>query len=107
MRWSKRLYQQARRDVEELGEPTDVRLAQRALPVEHIRGDAAGPKYGNQVALPKPAGLHENAHCFDRLGVPQRVARFLELPDQQAHEQRQALLFRGERAAARIELYQL
>src|ERR1019366_1820532 len=70
---------QARRDVEVRGEFARMRLADRSLSVEHVGNNAARSEYGNQIALPNAAILHENAEGLDGLGMAEPVFRLLEL----------------------------
>ena len=46
--------------MEVLGEFARMRLADRSLTVEHVGNNAARSEYGNQIALPNAAILHEN-----------------------------------------------
>src|ERR1035441_7360560 len=78
---------QARRDVEVRGEFARMRLADRSLSVEHVGNNAARSEYGNQIALPNAAILHENAEGLDGLGMAERVFRLFEL----AYQQRDAV----------------
>jgi hypothetical protein len=92
--------------VEVLGEFARMRLADRSLSVEHVGNNAARSEYGNQIALPNAAILHENAEGLDGLGMAERVFRLLELAYQQRHEVGEVLFLGSERTAAGIQPFE-